>query len=231
VFLSFGRDGTTGKTDGAQAAGVKETAYDMRLLADCRWVSRVALFSVCASYAILRSQFALVFRDLGYTESQFGMYLTIYALCNCAALMAAGRWAQWHFKPVLLLVGQTLLLLVLLLTIYGGTLSVFLVSSVLLGVAYGFAYSSHLYYGASASRRRSARMAIHEIAISLGLTIGSFAGGYLAEHVGLYAPYWFAVGLVGLGAGAQMVIYRAARARAATAAPIPAAGHTEIVEP
>jgi MFS family permease len=230
LLLSFGRDGSAGKTGGAPAGGVPETAYDMRLLADCRWMSRVALFSVCASFAILRSQFALVFRDLGYTESQFGMYLTIYALCNCAALMAAGRWAQWHFKPALLLVGQAVLLVVLLLTIYGRTLSVFIVSSVLLGAAYGFAYSSHLYYGASASRRRSARMAIHEIAISLGLTIGSFAGGYLAEHVGLYAPYWFGVGLVGLGAGTQMVIYRVARARVA-AASVPAAGSTEIVEP
>ncbi|MCL5281872.1 MAG: MFS transporter [Planctomycetes bacterium] len=230
LLLSFGRDGTAGRAGQSQAAGVKEISYDMHLLADCRWMSRVALFSVCASYAILRSQFALVFRDLGYAESQFGMYLTVYALCNCAALMAAGRWAQWHFKPALLPVGQVLLLVVLLLTIYGRTLSVFLVSSVLLGAAYGFAYSSHLYYGASASRRRSARMAIHEIAISLGLTIGSFAGGYLAQHVGLYAPYWFAVGLVGLGGGAQIVIYRAARARVGPVS-VPAAGHTQIVEP
>jgi hypothetical protein len=62
----------------------------MRLLADCRWMSRVALFSVCASYAILRSQFALVFRDLGYAESQFGMYLTICAAYS-AAFGRAGR--------------------------------------------------------------------------------------------------------------------------------------------
>jgi len=231
LLLSFGRDGSAGRAGGSPAAGIKEVAYDMRMLADCRWMSRVALFSVCASYAILRSQFALVFRDLGYAESQFGMYLTIYALCNFAALVAAGRWALWHFKPALLLVSQALLLVTLLLTIYGRTLSVFLVSSVLLGAAYGFAYCSHLYYGASASRQRSARMAIHEIVISLGLTIGSFTGGYLAEHVGLYAPYWFAVGLVGLGAGAQMVIHVAARTRVSMAASAPAAGNAEIVEP
>jgi MFS family permease len=233
LLLSFGRDNSARATGAAQPAGLKDIPYDMRLLSDCRWMSRVALFSVCASYAILRSQFALVFRDLGYAESLFGIYLTVYALCNCAALVAAGRWALWHFKPALLLVSQALLLVTLLMTIYGRTLSIFLVSSVLLGAAYGFAYSSHLYYGASASRQRSARMAIHEIVISLGLTIGSFAGGYLAEHVGLYAPYWFTIGLVGLGAGAQTVIHVAlrARARVGRAAPAPAAGNTEIVEP
>ncbi len=218
VLLSFGRDGSDREAGSVGGAGrvpssdVPPASLDMRLLADCRWMSRVALFSVCASYAILRSQFALVFRDLGYAESQFGMYLTIYALCNFAALVAAGRWALWHFKPALLLVSQALLLLTLLLTVYGRGLSVFFASSVLLGVAYGFAYCSHLYYGASASRRRSARMAIHEIVISVGLTVGSFAGGYLAEHVGLYAPYWFAVGLVGVGLIGQMAIHIAAQA-------------------
>ncbi len=216
LLLSFGRDGATAARAGVQAGLKPGPAYDRRLLADCRWISRVALFSVCASYAILRSQFALVFRDLGYTESQFGMYLTIYALCNFAALVAAGRWALWHFKPALLLVSQAMLLVMLFLTIYGRTLSVLLVSSVLLGAAYGFAYCSHLYYGASAERQRSARMAIHETVISLGVTVGSFAGGYLAER-GLYAPYWFAVGLVALGGGAQVVIHLAARARAAVA--------------
>jgi len=231
LLLSFGRDGTAGVRAGVQGDSKPSLAFDMRLLADCRWISRVALFSVCASYAILRSQFALVFRDLGYAESQFGVYLTIYALCNFAALVAAGRWALWHFKPVLLLVTQVMLLVTLFLTIYGRTLSVFLVSSMLLGVAYGFAYCSHLYYGASASRQRSARMAIHEIVISLGLTIGSFSGGYLAEHVGLYAPYWFAVGLVTLGTGVQMVIHVAARVRMGMAASAQAAAKVEAMEP
>ena len=189
MLLSFGRDGSTRKTIAeSQPAGLKETALDMRLLADCRWMSRIALFSACACFAIIRSQFALVFTGLGYAESQFGMYLTIYALCNFVALVAAGRWALWHFKPSLLIVGQAILLFTLLMTIYGRALSVLFASSILLGVAYGFAYCSHLYYGASGSKKRSGRMAIHEIVISLGLTIGSAAGGYLCEHVGLYAP-------------------------------------------
>jgi len=242
LLLSFGRDGSDRRVGLAppepigpgesvgQAPPYMRIAYDMRLLADCRWISRVALFSVCACYAIVRSQFALVFTGRGYTESQFGVYLTIYALCNFAALVAAGRWALWHFKPALLMVGQAMLLLTMLLTIYGRTFGVFLVSSVLLGMAYGFAYCSHLYYGASASRKRSARMAIHEIVISLGLTIGSFAGGYLAEHVGLYAPYWFAVGVVSLGMVGQMAIHLTAQTRVALPKQTAATTGEEIAE-
>lgn len=232
VILAFGRDGSILKTPGASpAVGVRETPYDPRLLADCRWISRIALFCVCASYAVIRSQFALIFRGLGYTESQFGLYLTIYALCNFLALVAAGGWARWHFKPGLLVVGQGVLLVTLLMTIYGRHLSVLFTSSILLGVAYGFAYCSHLYYGASGSTKRSGRMAIHEIVISLGLTVGSAAGGYLCEHVGLYAPYWFAVGVVVLGMAGQVTIHIGTRARMRLSASGPASGNVDIASP
>jgi len=54
-------------------------------------------------------------------------------------------------------------------------------------------------------------MAIHEIVISLGLTIGSAAGGWLCEHVSLYSPYWFAVAVVAVGMVGQAAIHACAR--------------------
>lgn len=232
VILAFGRDGSILKNPAASpVVGEKETLYDPRLLADCRWLSRVFLFCACVSYAVIRSQFALIFRGLGYTESQFGLYLTIYALCNFLALVAAGGWARWHFKPGLLVVGQSVLLVTVLMTIYGRHLSVLFASSILLGAAYGFAYSSHLYYGALGSTRRSGRMAIHEIVISLGLTVGSAAGGYLCDHVGLYAPYWFAVGVIVLGIASQVTIHGGTRAKMRRSVSGPTCGNVDIASP
>lgn len=231
VLLSFGRDGSAHRdSTAALSLNTSPIPCDARLLADCRWISRIALFSACASYAVIRSQFALVFRDHGYTESQFGLYLTIYALCNCLALVIAGGWARWHFKPSLLVAGQAVLLLTLLMTIYGRALSVLFVSSILLGAAYGFAYCSHLYYGACGSRKRSGRMAIHETVISLGLTIGSAAGGYLCDRVNLYAPYWFAAGVVVVGMVGQVVLHVGVRSRMAQGSPSAAAGGIEIAK-
>jgi DHA1 family multidrug resistance protein-like MFS transporter/DHA1 family quinolone resistance protein-like MFS transporter len=98
--------------------------------------------------------------------------------------------------------------------IYGRTLGIFYLSSVVLGLAFGFAYSSHLYYGASASSDRSVRMAIHELVISLGIAIGSGTGGYLGKNAGAYAPYWFVIALVCFGAVVQLALHLTSRALA-----------------
>jgi DHA1 family multidrug resistance protein-like MFS transporter/DHA1 family quinolone resistance protein-like MFS transporter len=189
---------------------LEDLVPDARLV-DFRWMSRIALFCAWASFAILRSQFALLFTDLGYSEGQFGAFMTTLALCNFLTLIASGRWAFWHFRAGLLFVAQAMILVALLTVIYGRTLAVLFLSPVVLGVAFGFAYSSHLFYGTSASRKRSVRMVIHEVVISLGITIGSGAGGFLAKNVGLYAPYWFAVILVAAGFAGQIAIHLASQ--------------------
>jgi predicted MFS family arabinose efflux permease len=56
-------------------------------------------------------------------------------------------------------------------------------------------------------------MAIHEVTLSLGIIVGSGAGGYLAENVGLYSPYWFAIGVVALGTLAQAITWAVLKPR------------------
>jgi len=217
VLLGLGRDGVKRESAAPEAldAAADPPCADP-LLGDYRWMSRVALFCAWASYAVTRSQFALLFTErLGFSESQFGLYLTTFALCNFLVLVGAGRWAFWHFKPIYLFLAQLLLLVSVLMIVYGRTLGVFYFSAVILGLAFGFAYSSHLYYGASASRKRSVRMAIHELVISLGIAVGSGTGGYLGKNVGDYAPYWFAIVVVCLGAVVQLAIHFTSRAMVA----------------
>jgi MFS family permease len=207
------------------------TSLDARTLADFRWMSRIALFCAWASFAVLRSQYALVFTGpVGGTEGQFGAFMTTLALCNFLTLIASGRWAFWHFRAGLLFIAQAMILVALLTVTYGRTLAVLFLSPVILGLAFGFAYSSHLFYGTSASRKRSVRMVIHEVVISLGITIGSGTGGYLAKHVGLYAPYWFAIALVAFGFAVQMAIHLVSQAGLSSRRSAAATQSVEIVE-
>jgi predicted MFS family arabinose efflux permease len=215
MLLGLARSNSGHLDEAVPSSAAAVLTHDARSLIAYRWMSRIALFCAWASQAIARSQFALLFVALGYSEAQFGVYYAVFALCNFLSLTAAGRWAFWHFKPAPLLVGQVMLMTALLAMIYGRTLSVFIVSAIVLGLPFGFAYSSHLYYGASTSRNRSARMTIHEIVISVGIITGAGTGGYLAKNVGEYAPYWFAVALIGLGLAAQLVIHFACGVRSA----------------
>ena len=50
-------------------------------------------------------------------------------------------------------------------------------------------------------------MAIHEVTLSLGVIVGSGAGGYLSRNFGIYWPYWFAVIVLALGLIAQVVVW------------------------
>lgn len=215
AMLSLAKNGAGHVSETGPSNPVAEPIPDARSLAAYRWISRIALFCAWASQAIVRSQFALLFVALGYSEAQYGGYYAVFALCNFLTLLAAGRWAFWHFKLGPLLASQVMLMVALLMMIYGRTLGVFAVSAIVLGLPFGFAYSSHLYYGASTSRNRSTRMTIHEMVISIGITVGAGTGGHLARHVGPYAPYWFAVALVGLGLIAQLAIHFTSSCRAA----------------
>ena len=207
LLLCLARDGAAGTAASAKPLNAPEVVFDKRLLISLKWMARISMFCSWLCMSIARSQFPLLFTDIGFTESQFGVLVMIFGLCNFLILTGAGRVGFWHFKPVLLLGVQIALAVSSLLLIFGRSLWAFVPSFAILGGAFGFAYSSHLYYGTCGSRKRSRQMAIHEVTISLGVIIGSGTGGYLADKLGDYHPYWFAVAVMVLGLLAQTAIW------------------------
>ncbi len=206
-LLCLARDKSVGTAASAKQADGPEVCFDEKLLPTLRWMARISLFCSWLSMGISRSQFALLFTEIGFTERQFGVLVTTFGICNFLTVTAAGRLSFWHFKPVLLLGVQIALVASALLLIFGGTLMSFALSFVVMGCAFGFSYSSHLYYGACGNKKRSKQMAIHEVTISLGVIVGAGSGGYLAGNYGGYWPYWFAVIVLALGLAAQAAIW------------------------
>ncbi|MBN2593703.1 MAG: MFS transporter [Sedimentisphaerales bacterium] len=207
LLLNVANDGSNRSSlfsdqDDKSVAGCENIAVPKRL----RWMARISLFSSWACLGVTRSQFALLFTDLGYSETCFGIMVTIFGICNFAMMTAVGRSSFWHFKSVLLLAVQVLLSVPLFLIIYGRSLSIFALSLIIMGCGFGFAYSSHLYYGACGSKKRSIQMVIHETTLSLGIVVGSGAGGYFAKNLGLYWPYWFALILLAFGFIIQLIL-------------------------
>ncbi|UCG60091.1 MAG: MFS transporter [Phycisphaerales bacterium] len=218
MFLTAARDGSIHARlfeQGAEAAPAG--GVDRAVLVRYRWMARISLFCTWVCLGVSRSQFALLFTGMGYSETWFGIIITVFAICNFLVLTVAGRYAFWHFRPGPLLGIQALISMSLLLIIYGHSLWIFVVAFVLMGCGFGFAYSSHLYYGTSASKKRSLQMVIHETTISVGIIIGAGAGGYLAKNVGTYSPYWFSVAVFCAGLVAQIAILLIRRSSSSSA--------------
>jgi MFS family permease len=207
MLLALAHDESASPGAPSKPAGVTGISFDPATLARLKWMARIAMFCSWACAGVARSQFALLFTGMGFSETQFGILITIFGICNFLALTGAGRFEFWHFKPVLLFGVQAVLALSLLLLIFGRTLWAFVPAFVVMGIGFGFAYSSHLYYASCGSKKRSAPMAIHEVTLSLGIIVGSGAGGYLAANVGPYSPYWFALGVLALGVIAQALTW------------------------
>ncbi|UCD00100.1 MAG: MFS transporter [Phycisphaerales bacterium] len=207
VLLSLAHDESAGSAASAGLDARTEVSFEPVMLARLKWMARIAMFCAWACLGVCRSQFALLFTDLGFSETQFGFLVTIFGICNFMTLTGAGRFDFWHFKPAMLFGIPGILALSLVLIIFGRTPWAFVPAFVIMGVGFGFAYSSHLYYASCGNKKRSAPMAIHEVTLSLGVIVGSGAGGYLSGNVGPYSPYWFAVGVLVLGAIAQALTW------------------------
>ena len=207
VLLWVAHDESAGTAATAKPLDVPEVRIDETVLLRFKWIARIALFCSWACLGVSRSQFALLFTGLGFSETQFGILVTVFGICNFLVLTGAGRLGFWHFKLVYLLGAQMLLAVPLFLIIFGHTLWAFVPAFMVMGLGFGFTYSSHLYYGACGSRKRSVRMAIHEVTLSLGVVVGSGAGGYLCGNIGTYSPYWFAIAVLALGFVVQIIIW------------------------
>ena len=207
LFINIANNGSVhaslfGDEDNLPVNGCKNIAALKRF----RWMARISLFSSWACLGVTRSQFALLFTDIGFSETWFGIMVTIFGICNFAMMTAIGRCAFWHFKSILLLAVHVLLSVSLLLIIYGRSLPIFALSFIIMGCGFGFVYSSHLYYGACGSKKRSIQMVIHETTLSLGIVVGSGAGGYFAKNLGLHWPYWFALILLATSFCVQLIL-------------------------
>ncbi len=207
VLLHLAHDKSAGTAASSKSNNTPETQYDRGLLLRMKWMARISLFCSWLWFSVARTQFALRFTEMGYTETQFAVLMATFGICNFLMLTGAGRVDFWHFRPVLLLTVQVAHAVSVLLLAFGGTLWAFAPSFVIMGSAFGFSFSSHLYYGTCGSRKRSKQMVIHESTISVGVVIGSGAGGYLARHFGLDHAYQFVLIVLALGVTAQGAIW------------------------
>jgi len=207
VAVSFVR-GEIGESAGQGNNSVPDDCNEALLLR-FRWIARIGLLCALVCVGLVRTQLGLLLVGplLGYSESDFGKVITVVSLAYFAVFAAVGKWHFWHFRIVVLIGAEILVVLSMVIILASSRLWEFFAAAAVLGTSASFIYASHLYYGVSGSKRRSRRMAIHETTQALGVVVGSLAGGYLYVNISGYAPYWFGIVFLGVGFVAQIIVW------------------------
>ena len=173
-----------------------------------RWMSRIALATSALAVALIRSQLALLFTEnLGFSASHFGYAVMFMSLAILIVFFITSKTHLWHHKLSPFLATQVFMMLGMLFILYSVTIWGFYAATAMVGLGFGFTYYSHQYYGVSGGKRRSGRMAIHEITIAIGFAIGSILGGLIGEHFGRYVPYWFGFSVIAGSLAIQLAVW------------------------
>ncbi|MBK5201279.1 MAG: MFS transporter [Spirochaetaceae bacterium] len=119
---------------------------------------------------------------LNFSESTVGGLLSIRGIVTCFMFYLLTKTSFWHFKRYIIIGVQILIALIVLASrsftsVF--SLSIFFFS---FGLLFPFVYVMSIFHGASGAINKTKRMIIHEVLISLGVVVGSVAGGILYDH-------------------------------------------------
>lgn len=173
------------------------------LLPAFRRAARLGLLCSCLGMGLLRGPLASLLEQMTTTARQgaemtsliLGLSGGVQMLC----FFLLGRTEKWHYRASLLLGVQVFGAAMLIGVAAAQQVSVAGFCAAATMIATSYLYSSHVYYTLSGGMGRAAGMALHEIVLSIGFTIGSMGGGLIGH---LWNIRWsFALGAVVWTAG------------------------------
>jgi predicted MFS family arabinose efflux permease len=169
--------------------------------------------------AVLRTQFALLFKKgLGFTESDYGLIITIIFISVGFTFVKLSRTDKWHYRISFLAGAQAVIIITMLLIMAGvktnAGLWYFFIPAIIFGMAHSAIFLSHQYYSLCGATNRSRQMAIHEMVLGGGNLCGSVIAGQVVAVFGLlYAPYIMGIIAVLLISAAQAVTWKLVKKR------------------
>jgi MFS family permease len=211
VSLRFAKNPGRATPSPSMDSEIGETVCSSQLIR-FKWIARIGLVIGFILVGLVRSQMGLLFKfQLGYSESSYGIAITLMAFANFIIYWIAGRIHGWHYKKWVFVVSEIGLAASMILILSCKALWILLAAATIVGITEAVLYTAHLFYGLTGSKRRSSFMAIHELLLSVGIVAGSFVGGHLSDSFGRYMPYWFGLAAIGFAAAIQLAAWFAIR--------------------
>ncbi|NLZ76814.1 MAG: MFS transporter [Spirochaetales bacterium] len=190
-----------GETTHIETSGLTDSSTPLRFYA---WVGIVVLYS---GMSIILTIFPLyAHEELLLRESHVGLLLLIRGITSCIGFFLLGRFSFWHFRKSLIFLVQGLFALLCFSALRFSSLFFYGFFFLLFGILFSFAYAQSIFHGSSGAVRRSERMIIHEVLLTIGTILGSVGGGWLYQKFG-FSNVLFSVGTLGAAAVGGEILF------------------------
>ena len=151
-----------------------------------RYPSWVGVACAWFTVGFLLSVFPLAMEEqMNLSRSHIGFILMFRALSATVSMTVLGMVVFWQFRPLQLVCGHAMLAASILALGFVKEPIWAIILVTLTGLGAGQAYTNSIFHGVAGSKRRTLRMAIHEILLSVGSVVGSYTGGIIYQHWGL----------------------------------------------
>jgi len=192
-----------------QVAAVVGSSTPLRFPA---WVGLVTTYLMMGMIANIFPLAAL--EELRFSKSLIGVLFLVRAAATTCGFLLLGRIATWHFRGWPMVMAQIALAATLVLLIFARHPLAVALALVAVGMLVAYGYVNSLFHGLAGSANRAARGAVHEALLSIGIVVGSFAGGVLYQHRSMSAAYEMCIVVLSVAACGQAAFLLRLRRRA-----------------
>ncbi|CAN5663278.1 MFS transporter [soil metagenome] len=139
-------------------------------------------------------------QQYGVSQSAIGLTIAVYGLSRFLVNVPAGRLADARGRRTTLALGGLITVVGTVLCAVAPSYTLFLIARFIAGAGAACVLTGGQIVLAdiSGNRNRGRVMAIYQGVFLVTVGAGAFPGGWLAENVGLAAPFWISAGLAGV---------------------------------
>jgi len=160
-----------------------------------RYPAWVGMFASYVVSGMVATVFPLFAQDvLGVTRGVVGTLVSSRTLLQSVGFLVLGAVSFWHYRGRWLVFSQVYLALLLTAMLFARSVGYYAVLFPLLGLGSALSYAGGLFHGIAGSRRRAARMAIHESTLNGGYIVGASVSGLLYQQSSMRAVVVFCLG-------------------------------------
>lgn len=171
-------------------------------------ISRIANFTLSLSVGVIRYIFPKLATQLEISPPVLGLLMFTLSLSQTLTFYGLGVIHQWHYRTFPLVFFQLITIVGFVLVFMTGSLPLYFLAFVFIGVCRGMTNFSSLFYSVNITSQRGPSAAIHETALGSGFLLGPLIGGAVAQEFSLKAPYLVAGAVVLVGILIQILIKR-----------------------